>query len=253
MIREIFARLGFSKVVIDVMKLDKLSGWPALAIVALSLGISAARADIGLYPPAGFEKAEEDSKTISPDGTLLIEQWWKQGGGDIGQSIYQTWIVPKGGNAVRLPEVKLGQRKEMRAIGLENKDDSGSVGFTSDFKFSSDGQYLFREQKIVHGVNGAYLYRHQSGAAYQVFAPDFFIKASKFFTQQTRLKWEDDGTGIVEFSSWESNDGLAVKLRGYITKRQFGVENWRCIFYPANGKFTVPKDWATQNKGAITR
>lgn len=225
----------------------------AFLMVPLQLTVVAASPGSDSYPPSGFEKTDEGGTGRSPNGSLLIEQWWKQGGGDIGQSLYQTWIVPESGKPFRLPEVKLGKMKEMQAIGLEDTDDSESVGFPSDFKFSLDGKYLFREQKIVHGINGAYLYRHQTGATYQVFAPDLFIKASKFFTQQTQLKWEDDGTGIVEFFSWEKDGGLGLKLRGYTTNRRFGVEGWRCIFYPASGRFTVPANWATENKAAITR
>ncbi len=234
-----------------VMKLGKLHWWPTFLFVAFPVIISAA-AGPGSYPPPGFEKSEQDGTVGSPDGTLLVEQWWKQGGGDMGQSLYQTWIVPRNGNPVRLPEVKLGKIKQMQAIGLENQDDSGSVGFSSDFRFSPDARYLFREQKIVHGVNGAYLYRHQSGAMYEVLVADLFIKASKFFAQQTRLKW-DDGTGIVEFSSWEPNGGLALQLRGYTADRKFGVQGWRCIFYPTTGKFVIPQAWAAQNKNAINR
>jgi hypothetical protein len=190
------------------------------------------------YPPAGFEK--EETVVESPDEKFSIEQWW-----DTGQSLYQTWLVPKSGEPVRLPEVKLS--KEM---GVEG--DSGSVGFPSDFSFSPDGQYLFREQKIVHGINGAYLYRCGAGLAYKAVVPNLHLRASKFFTRATKLEWHN-GTGIVEFSSWEANAGLALKLRGYSRDRKFAIENWRCVFYPATDKFTIPPDWTAKNKEAITR
>jgi hypothetical protein len=107
----------------------------------------------------------------------------------------------------------------------------------------------------VRGFYGAYLYRHQSGAAYELVVPGLFIKASKFFEQQTQLKWEL-GTGMVQFLSWEPNGGLGLTLSGSTANPKnpkAGVDDWRCIFYPSTGKFVVPQGWVAHNKDAIFR
>jgi hypothetical protein len=104
-----------------------------------------------------------------------------------------------------LPEVTLPSESE--------GDNSGSVGFPSTFYFSPDGAYIFREQKIAHGVNGAYLYRRKGELKYDVAVSDLYIRASKFFTRTTRLQWSND-TGIVEFSAWKPNDIRMLKIGG---------------------------------------
>jgi len=101
--------------------------------------------ELSAYPPSGFRKIE--SVVEAPGGKFVIEQWWKRGAGEGGQDLYQTWLVPKAGSPVRLPEVTLA--------GEWEGNDSGSVGFPSAFYFSPDAAYIFREQKIAHGVNGA--------------------------------------------------------------------------------------------------
>jgi hypothetical protein len=84
-----------------------------------------------------------------------------------------------------------------------------------------------------------------------VAVPDLYVRASKFFTLRARLQWVND-TGIVEFSAWKLGDMLILKLRGYVEGRKFAVENWRCAYNPVTGKFTIPKEWKTTNKKAIT-
>jgi hypothetical protein len=221
----------------------------ACAVAIIGSVVAADRASIeaaeatGLsaYPPSGFRKIE--TVVEAPDEKFMIEQWWKRGGGEAGRDLYQTWLIPKAGSPVRLPEVTLPSEWE----GVN----SGSVGFPSTFYFSPDGAYIFREQKIAHGVNGAYLYRREGELKYGVAVSDLYIRASKFFTRTTRLQWAND-TGIVEFSEWKPNDILILKLRGYADGRKFTVENWRCAYNPVTGKFRNPREWETTNKKAIT-
>jgi hypothetical protein len=230
-----------------------LAGHPSTAKVAYVFAIGSAfavdlasnkvagAAELQGYPPNGFRKVE--TVVEAPRGKFRIEQWWKRGAATAGQDLYQTWLVPKTGNPVRLPEVTLPSEWEV--------GDSGSVGFPSTFCFSPDAVYLWREQKIAHGVNGAYLYRRKGELKYDVAVPDLYVRASEFFTLTTRLQWVND-TGIVEFSTWKPSDTLILKLRGYVEGRKFAVENWRCAYNPVTGKFTIPKEWKTTNKKAIT-
>lgn len=204
--------------------------------------IEAAEAtELSAYPPSGFRKI--GTVVEAPDEKFVIEQWWKRGAGEAGRDLYQTWLIPKAGSPVRLPEVTLPSEWE--------GDNSGSVGFPSTFYFSPNGAYIFREQKIAHGVNGAYLYRRKGELQYGVAVSDLYIRASKFFTLTTRLQWANE-TGIVEFSAWEPNDILILKLRGYADGRKFAVENWRCTYNPATGEFVVPATWKETNKKTIT-
>jgi hypothetical protein len=126
-----------------------LTGHPSTAKVAFVLVIGSAftvdpastklggAAELRGYPPNGFRKIE--AVVEAPNGKFRIEQWWKRGGATGGQDLYQTWLVPKTGNPIHLPEVPLPPEWEV--------GDSGSVGFPSTFSLSPDAVYLFREQK----------------------------------------------------------------------------------------------------------
>jgi serine/threonine protein kinase len=190
------------------------------------------------YPPVGFVK--DPNLVQAPGGNFWVEQWNEAGAGHL--TLYQTWMVSPKGDAIQLPDIKL--------TGDYGGLDSGSIGFPSTFSFSPDGQYLFRSQKIAHGVTGAYLYQHATGLNYQVLVPDLYIQASDFFTQNSKLEWEG-GAGITEFSAWEPGDTLVLTLRGLTKGRAFGIMGWRCSFSPSNSQFAVAPEWEDTNKMAI--
>lgn len=193
------------------------------------------------YPPAGFEK--ETPITKSAAGTFRIEQWVKVGASRDGGQLYQTWIVPVSGSPVKLPEVVLS--KDSQSV-----EDSGNVGFPSDFRISPDNNYLFREQKVCRGNNGAYLYKRDNGINYKVLFPHLEKDASQFFSKLTGLKW-DNGSGIVELSEWTQSGNLVLTLRGYSVNRKYGIIDWRCIFSPSTSVYSVPEAWIQKNKKSI--
>ncbi len=192
------------------------------------------------YPPLGFERGDRITK--SSGDTFRIEQWVKYGAAPNGSQLYQTWLVPARGSPVKLPEVLLA--KDPRG-----NEDSGNVGFSSEFYISSDNNYLFREQKVCHGNNGAYLYKRDHGLHYKVLFPRITQDASRFFTKKTRLKWYY-GDGIVDFSEWKNNGGIILTLRGGLEHKK-GVSDWRCLFSPSTGEYSEPEEWIQQNKKCI--
>ncbi|MCX6959277.1 MAG: hypothetical protein NTW91_03130, partial [Verrucomicrobia bacterium] len=193
------------------------------------------------YPPSGFKKEKQVTKAAG--GTFRIEQWVKYGASQDGGQLYQTWLVPQSGSPVKLPEVVL-------AKDLKSVEDSGNVGFPSDFSLSHDNNYLFREQKVCHGNNGAYLYKRVNGLNYKVLFPHISEDASSFFSKLTGLKWYY-GTGIVEFSKWDKNGDFVLTLRGGSEDRKFGVIDWRCLFSPGTGVYSLPEAWIQTNKKCI--
>jgi len=193
------------------------------------------------YPPAGFEKEKPITKSAA--GTFRIEQWVKVGAGRDGGQLYQTWIVPVSGSPFKLPEVVLSNDSQ-------SVEDSGNVGFPSDFSISPDNNYLFREQKVCRGNNGAYLYKRDSGINYKVLVPHLEKDASQFFSKLTGLKW-DNGSGIVELSEWTQSGNLVLTLRGYSVNRKYGIIDWRCIFSPSTSVYSVPEAWIQKNKKSI--
>jgi len=192
------------------------------------------------YPPPGFER--EDQITKSSGDSFRIEQWVKYGAAPNGSQLYQTWLVPANGSPVKLPEVPFSKNPK-------DDDNSGNVGFSSEFYISSDNNYLFRQQKVCHGNNGAYLYKRDHGLHYKVLFPRITQDASRFFTKKTGLKWYF-GDGIVEFSEWKKNGDIILTLRGGLGHRK-GVTDWRCLFSPSTGSYSEPEEWIRQNKNCI--
>ncbi len=193
------------------------------------------------YPPSGYQR--EDKSTDSAGSTFRIEQWVKYGAASNGSQLYQTWLVPAKGPPFKLPEALLSKDPK----GDEN---SGNVGFSSEFFISSDNNYIFRQQKVCRGNNGAYLYKREQGLQYEALFPRITQDASSFFSKQTGLRWYY-GDGIVEFSGWKKNGEIVLTLRGVSEDRKYGILGWRCLFSPATGAYSVPEDWMRQNKKCI--
>lgn len=194
------------------------------------------------YAPAGFVK--DDPDVGAPGGSFRLEQWNNRNSGPQNVSFYQTWLVPRNGKPVRLPE----ERLSTKAVADR---DSGSIGYPSVFQFSPDAKYLVREQKIFHGANAVYLYKRLSGLEYEVCAPSLYVRAGDFFTQNTGLKW-DYIPGLVNFSAWERDDRLVLTLHGSAEGKKIAVDGWRCVFDPSSGQFAVRAEWRAANESAFT-
>ena len=66
----------------------------------------------------------------------------------------------------------------------------------------------------------------------------------------TNLRW-DNGTGVVDFVSWNPDGSLGINLRGYCENRHYSVSGWRCAYTPASDQFSIPEDWEATNKTTI--
>jgi hypothetical protein len=190
------------------------------------------------YPPAGGTLG---TVLEAPGGQFRLEQWGLNAGGN------QIWMVGKNGETARLPAVPLPAYR----------GNSDTVGVGTEFNFSQEGKYLLCGQKIAHGERGVYLYRQVKGPVYEVLIPDLYLRASAFFTRATKFSWYY-GSGIVEFSAWQPDGGLALTLRGAFTPdkgrtRSGGVAGWRCVLSPETGDFSIPADWTAANTKAISK
>lgn len=180
--------------------------------------------DQSAYPPAHFVKNGAEIQASGDE--FKLEQWSRSHGGLHGRPAYETWLISKAGEAVRLPEVPIPKVPGK----ADTQTDSGAIGFRSDFNFSPDNKYLLRVQKIRPGAGLAYLYRHVEGLNYEPLVRDLHLRASASFTRATKIL-SNHGSVAVEFFSWEPDDSLVLTLHG---TRVWG---WRCRFSPETGEF----------------
>jgi serine/threonine protein kinase len=203
------------------------------------------------YPPKGYIK---DADTWMPDLVSRLEEWRQKTGfentANPGRAPRQVWLVSeRTKQTIQLPDFKI-PRFPGSGPGGENIT-ADIAGYSSSFSFSPDGTYLFRSQKLLLGVGGAYLYRRKEGLNYEVVMPDLFLRACEFFTQRTQVQWKE-GLGIVELSAWGPNDTLVLVLRG-LKKDRSPVLDWRCTFDPASRQFSeFSNTSALQQDSAVT-
>jgi hypothetical protein len=226
------------------------SGWIfGIGLVVLSVLASApARAE---GPGADMKLLLEDMKIFtSPDNTLRIEQYAKDGG-DKGFS-YQFWLFDK---------------DHKNAFLLNANEDEDLAGYPAGFRFSPNSQWLVRMQGTGAGFATLLLYKRDGNR---------FVPATKktlgdlawdyFFTQpaskgmpkepdQLNHQRADLLKGMEENYAW-----LGVKWpdsRYVVITLSFDIqgndrptpwiEGWRCVYDTQTGKFLVPAVFAESN------
>ncbi|MBI5319436.1 hypothetical protein [Bradyrhizobium sp.] len=189
----------------------------------------------------------------SPDETLTIEQYSRDGGND-GFS-YQFWIFDK-------------DRKNPFLLNRDENEDL--AGYPAGFRFSPNSQWLVRMQGTGAGFATLLLYRREGNR---------FVPATKkplgelawdyFFTQPASKGMPNDRDelnhqradllkGMEENYAW-----LGVKWpdsRYVVITLQFDIqgndrptpwiEGWRCLYDTRTGKFSVPAVFAEHNAKA---
>ncbi|HEY2749569.1 MAG TPA: hypothetical protein VGL86_33345 [Polyangia bacterium] len=147
----------------------------------------------------------------------------------------------------RLPEVALPE---------EGADmTSGNTSYLSDVFVSPDERFLFRDQKLFHGGNAAYLYTRVRGLVYRPAAParlDLAVK--RFFAASVGGSEDTDAMGIVELVAWGDDGASAIlNLRGREIAGDYEVFDWRCTIDLPSGRVHVTRAQAEANAGTFTR
>jgi len=155
---------------------------------------------------------------------------------------YQVTIADDTSHAA-LPELALG------VYGT-----TATVGFESQLHLAPGDAWLFREQKIAHGVGGAYLYRRVKGAVFVASAkPRVDLTVKTLFGKLAGARRPADEMGIVEFVEWtRDRKAMVVALRGRDVSR-FDVVDWRCTVDLATGRAHVTAAQARANRGTFHR
>ena len=204
--------------------------------------------------PGPDMKRLDDAKIFrSPDKTLKIEQYSKDGGDD-GFS-YEFWVFGKDRN---------------NAFLLNRGEDKDLASYPAGFRFSPNSQWLVRMQGTGAGFATLLLYKRDGNG---------FVAATKkplgelaweyFFTQPVSqgMPTEPDELnhqradllkGMEENyawlgQKWPDSRYIVVTLSFDIQgneKPTPWVDGWRCVYDTQTGKFSVPAGFAGHNAQA---
>jgi hypothetical protein len=145
----------------------------------------------------------------------------------------------------RLPEIPLAD--------VDPGSSSGNIGYESELSISPDERFIFRDQKLYHGANAAYLYVRVRRLTYRPGAPARVDRAVKrFFARQVGGRPLEQ-MGIVEFVAW-SDDGksLVASLRGRDVAAH-DVLGWRCTIDLASGRVSLTEAQKKANAGTFVK
>ena len=220
-------------------------------VVLFAIAAAPARAE----GPASDLKRLEDKEDVfkSPDNTLVIEQYSRNGGDD-GFS-YQFWIFDK-------------NRKN--AFLLNHDEDKDLAHYPAGFRFSPNSKWLVRMQGTGAGFATLLLYKRDGNRFVPAtdkplgdLAWDYFFTqpASKGMpTEPDELNHQraDLLKGLEENYAW-----LGVKWpdsRYVVITLQFDIQGndkptpyiqgWRCVYDTQTGQFAVPAPFAEHNAQA---
>ncbi len=225
--------------------MKRRTSWIGLIVaggIAACSGVAAAQP---AAPPAGYQ-IDENLTQKSPDGATTIEQYQNKDKWE-----WQFWVRRQGSFTLLDPE---------------------PAGYPADFIFTSDLNWIVREQTIGSGTSTLHLYR---------LAPEGYVRASKkplgelaWDYMKTRRDWrklvkapeyhdsahladglEENYRGLGV--DWPANRYLVITLSADADVRgrkpmQTGVVNgWRCRYDLQTGKFDVPALFSRDNAKAL--
>jgi hypothetical protein len=229
------------------------SGW-ILGIGLLVLAAMAAAPVRAEGPAPDLKRLEDKDDTFkSPDKSLVIEQYARNGGDD-GFS-YQFWIFDK---------------NHKKASLLNRDEDKDLAHYPAGFRFSPNSKWLVRMQGTGAGFQTLLLYKRDgnrfvpaTGKSLGDLAWDYFFSqpASKDMpTEPDELnhKRADLLKGMEENYAWLGVKwpdsryiviSLGFDIQGNERPTPF-IQAWRCVYDTQTGQFSVPASFAEHNAQA---
>ena len=219
----------------------------SLALVATcAFGATAAHA----AGPSADYTIQADYSEKSPDGKTVIEQYHREDPN--GGWLWQFWV----------------RRGDTQSLINTDKD----ADYPADFRFTNDGRFVLRTQKIGAGESSLYLYKLNGDAfvsatkkpigdlAWAYFRslpesrkarkPDFHMVAGL-------IKGIDDNWRSLGVN-WPENRYLVIGLYGEVEPTEHhhqlrSVRDWEVRYNLETGKFDVPREFRADNADALDR
>jgi hypothetical protein len=235
------------------------TSWLQRAGLVLLLGfasVATARADM---PGSEMTRmTEADDTFTSPDGQVIIEQYWKDKGEY--DRVYEYWAF---------------DAKHERGSLLNRDQYTDDARYPAGFRFSANSQLVVRMQKLGSGTHTLFLYR-RNGSRFTEATPkplgdmvwDYFY--SQPISRQIHRKSGDrdsidhpqvhlvkgaDDNYASQGRHWPDSRYLVLSLSFDAQgedKPLPWVEDWQCVFDTKTDKFSIPADLAKKNAETIS-
>lgn len=213
--------------------------------LVLATAVGTASAQTAAPGPAVDYKIASDLTRKSDDGSIVIEQYLKDGD----DPLWQFWI------------------RRADTLTLLNKEPSD---YPAGFRFTNDLQWLVRMQKTGSGESTVYLYRSSPNGFVEatkkplgdlawaflksrpdwkkVMRPDFHMSADLLKGTEEAYRW----LGV----DWPDNRYLVLSLAGEVEPNGrhgqiVSIHGWRCRYDLQKGAFDVPAEFLKDNAKAI--
>jgi hypothetical protein len=218
--------------------------------VLLLIAMGAAAPARGEGPAPDMKRLDDIQVFKSPDNTLRIEQYSRDGGDD-GFS-YQFWLFDK---------------HHKNAFLLNRDEDKDLAHYPAGFRFSPDSQWLVRMQGTGAGFATLLLYKREGTRFVAATTkPLGELAWDYFFTQPASrgMPTEPDELnhqradllkGMEENYAWLGQKWpdsryvvitLSFDIQGNDRPTPW-VDGWRCVYDTKTGKFSVPSAFAAHN------
>jgi len=221
-----------------------------------AVSVTAARADMPGSELTRFADEPDDTYT-SPDGQVVIEQYWRREGEY--DRVWEFWAF---------------DAKHEHGVLLNPGEDTNFAGYPAGFRFSPNSQWVVRLQKIGSGTHTLFLYQRK-GLDFVPATPkplgemawDYFYsqpisrkihrkpqdRHSLNHAQVNLLQGVDDNYAS-EGRKWPDSRYLVLSLsfdaQGEDKKLPW-VQDWQIVFETKTDKFSIPPDLAENNADTI--
>jgi hypothetical protein len=178
----------------------------------------------------------DNSTTVSPDGTLRIEQ----------PSQSESWVISN----------LTDERFRLEELDHDAHTNTANAQMTSEYFFSPDNRWILRTQKIYHGLDGAYLYERVSPSKL-TFKPatrqPLDVLAWKFFQGATKCTpFDFTQGGVVNFVSWKPGF-LRLSLNASERLTFANVDDFVVAYDLKMGQFSIPPGLESHDRQASSQ
>jgi hypothetical protein len=232
--------------------------WLLRTGIVLLLGLAAVAPARAASPGSELTKLTDPDDTFtSPDGQVIIEQYWKDKAEY--DRVYEYWAF---------------DAKHEHGVLLNRDKYLDDARYAAGFRFSPNSQWVVRMQKLGSGTRTLFLYR-RNGSQFSEATPkplgdmawDYFY--SQPISRQIHRKSGDrdsidhpqvhlvkgaDDNYASQGRHWPDSRYLVLSLSFDAQGEDHPlpwVEDWQIVFDTKTDKFSIPADLAKNNAGTI--
>jgi hypothetical protein len=234
------------------------TSWLLRTGIVVVLSLAAVAPAAAANPGRELTKLDDPEDTFtSPDGQVIIEQYWKDKGEY--DRVYEYWAF---------------DAKHGHGVLLNRDKYIDDARYPAGFRFGPNSQWVVRMQKLGSGTHTLFLYR-RNGSRFSEATPkplgdmawDYFY--SQPISRQIHRKSKDrdsidhpqihlvkgaDDNYASQGRHWPDSRYLVLSLSFDAQGEDHPlpwVEDWQCVFDTKTDKFSIPADLAKKNAETV--